>query len=202
MSPSRKRDRSRSGGDQARRGSHRRRSSQATPAASFEAPAEAFLRRVLTFTAVAVDASSLIVLSDIKALDAALRTWRLTPPKAVADEAGPLAERLDIADPAAPAASTNQAKTAQNDALLVRTASAAGIPLLSEDRKILMAAETAGIDCFDALVALELLRGSPFFTESDYGAARNALLARNEYRPYRLAWAREIEAARMKFNPL
>ncbi len=98
----------------------------------------------------------------------------MTTLKSVADEAGPLAEGLDIA---APAARTDQEERLSNDACLVRLAAASGIPLLSEDRKILMACEAAGLDCFDALVALELLRGSPGFTENDYGAARASLLS-------------------------
>ncbi len=147
--------------------------------------------RARGFRRVAADASSLIVLEDIGARKAALAAWSLAAPEAVRREAGAAAAGVE-------SLGDGEAFRAP-DAALVAAAAAAGLPVLSEDRRVLMAAEDAGLDCFDALVALELLRSLGALDEAAYAAARAALLERNDCRPYRLAWAREVAAAADKF---
>ncbi len=152
---------------------------------------EAFVRRAAGFRALAVDASSLIVLADIGLLDAAHRTWRLHTVPAVAAEAG--AASRDVA--LLPAVDT----PAGNDQALLTAALRAGLPLLTEDRRLLIAAEEADLDCFDVLVALELLLAAGTLDPERHQTARAGLLARNDYRPYRLVWAEAVGCAAAKF---
>lgn len=154
---------------------------------SRRADGEAFVDRARGFHIIAADASSLIVLADIGAREAALSAWRFAAPDTVRREAG--AAAAGVASLGAGVASRTP------DAALVAAAAAAGLPVLSEDRRVLMNAEEAGLDCFDSLVALELLRGLGALDEAAYQGSRALLLRRNDCRPYRLAWAREVAAA-------
>lgn len=165
------------------------------PEASSQAPdSEAFAERALRFTTLLADASSLIVLSDIGALAAACHAWRVVTIRAAAAEAGDSANGVFLIDAevdgAAPAMSTDRA--------LVESAAKARLPLLSEDKKVLMAAEDRGLDCFDVLVALELLAANGKLDGEQYEAVRARLMDRNAYRGDRLSWAQAVGAAAAK----
>jgi hypothetical protein len=165
------------------------------PEASSQAPdSEAFAERALRFTTLLADASSLIVLSDIGALAAACRAWRVVTIRAAAAEAGASANGVSLidgeVDGAAPAVSTDRA--------LVESAAKARLPLLSEDKKVLMAAEERGLDCFDVLIALELLSANGTLAPEQYADVRARLLERNTYRGDRLSWAQSVGAAASK----
>ncbi len=162
------------------------------PPATPPADPEAFVRRAGGFSRLAVDACSLIVLAEIGVLDEAAKTWRLHTVPAVAAEAGSIAQGLTLL-PAEPGAAVN------NDLALLQSALRAGLPLLSEDRKVLIAAEEADLDCFDTLVALELMVAAGTLTPERRLAARNQLLLRNAYSPYRLVWAEAVANAAAKF---
>jgi len=166
------------------------------PVVRHPAPAdpEAFVRRAAGFRAIAVDASSLIVLADIGLLDTAHRTWRLHTVPVVAAEVDALARDIRLLPTAAA-----PALAASNDQTLLAGALHAGLPLLSEDRRLLIAAEAADLDCFDVLVALELMLAAETLDPDCYQTARASLLRRNEYRPYRLVWAEAVGCAAAKF---
>ncbi len=153
---------------------------------------EDFAARALGFASVAADASSLIVLSDIGALAAARSVWRLRTIAAAAAEAGAAAagvESLEIGE---------ESGELSTDRALAAAAGKARLPLFSEDRKVLMDGEARGLDCFDALVAVEVLAAKGAMTRAAYEDARRRLLARNAYNEDRLAWARAVGAAAIK----
>ena len=153
---------------------------------------EDFAARALGFDSVVADASSLIVLSDIGALAAARTVWRLRTIAAAAAEAGESAAGVDLLE------SGEGIGGLSTDRALATAARKARLPLLSEDRKVLMDGEARGLDCFDALVALELLAAKGAMESAAYDTARGLLLERNAYREDRLAWARAVGAAANK----
>ncbi len=171
-----------------RRPSPRRR--PAARPAEGQADPEGFAERALGYAAVVADASSLIVLADIGALAAARRSWRLLTIAAAAAEAGAAGEGLELLESGVEAVSTDRA--------LVAAARRSRLPLLSEDRKVLMDGEDHGLDCFDALVALELFVAAGALSPVDYDQARSRLLERNSYTTNRLQWARSVGAAAAK----
>lgn len=163
-------------------------------AAESDADPEAFAERALDYDAVVVDASSLIVLADIGALAAARLAWRLRTISAAANEAGPVAEGIELLKSGA----ESEAGSLSTDRALVAAARRSRLPLLSEDRKVLMAGEATGLDCLDALVALELLAAKGALTADEYDHAGARLLERNLYKENRLRWARAVGNAAAK----
>ncbi|HON12704.1 MAG: hypothetical protein ACOZCE_12205 [Spirochaetota bacterium] len=186
---------------------------------------EAFVEAARHFREILIDASSIIVLSDIGALETATKIWQLITIPEAAAEAGPslvqqngspiyiqivpaeVLARLSNTGPAASitrppqdgaAGSSARAKKASTDLLLIETAKKHRRPLLAEDRKILMAAEDAGLDCFDSLVAIELLRGFSPEGNRSYPRWHKNILERNSYTAYRLSWAEQVAMAMIK----
>jgi hypothetical protein len=155
---------------------------------------EEFAERALGFTVVLVDASSLIVLSDIGAIAGARLAWRLSTIAAAAAEAGDASEGISLVG----AGTTKAFPVESTDKALVSAARKAHLPLISEDRKVLMAAEAADLDCFDVLVALELLSATGALSAGEYVETRSRLLERNAYRGDRLAWAQAVGLAAAK----
>lgn len=190
-----------------------------------ESDPEAFVEAARHFREILIDASSIIVLSDIGALETAAKTWQLfTIPEAAAEAGTALVQqddtRLDIqivpaeilATPSSPgpaasitrppqggaAGSSARPKQAPTDWLLVATAKKLRRPLIAEDRKLLIAAEEAGLDCFDSLVAIELLRGFSPEGSRSYPRWHKNILERNSYTAYRLSWAEQVAMAMIK----
>jgi PIN domain nuclease of toxin-antitoxin system len=167
-----------------------------------EADAEAFVEASRNFSDILIDASSLIVLSYIGALETAEKTWQLITIPEVATEVGPLlmntAEDIPKVRQVSPQLSRTIEEMVNTDRLLVETAKKYHWPLLTEDRKILIAAEEVGLFCFDSLVAIELLKGFSNQGARSYNDWHNRLLLRNKYTPYRLSWAEQIAVALMK----
>jgi hypothetical protein len=186
---------------------------------------EAFVEAARHFREILIDASSIIVLSDIEALETAAKIWQLITIPEAAAEAGPsmiqqdgapmeiqivpaeVLAKLSDTGPAASiprptqdgvAGSTDRAKKSSTDLFLVETAKKHRRPLLAEDRKILMAAEEAGLDCFDSLVAIELLRGFSPEGNRSYPRWHKNILERNSYTAYRLSWAEQVAMAMIK----
>lgn len=162
--------------------------------------AEAFAERARCFRSVLCDASSLIVLEAAGALDAALSAWDLLTIPGAAAEAGPAASRVRIVATKVVATKVAAAPLSV-DAALVAEAAARGLPLLSEDKKVLMAADARGLDCFESRVALELLRALGRLDGRAYAASSAALDARLAPSPAREARARDVAAAAAKYFP-
>jgi len=164
--------------------------------------AEAFVESARHFSELIIDASSLIVLADIGALETASNTWRLvTIPEAAAEagpdlhnEAGNPVKVLQVS-PVKPEKVKGEPST---DLLILETAKKHHWPLLSEDRKILISAEEAGLPCFDSLVAIELLKGFSPQGFKFYKEWHRRILSRNKYASYRLSWADQIAMAIIK----
>ncbi|MFQ3547210.1 MAG: hypothetical protein SNJ56_02640 [Termitinemataceae bacterium] len=114
-------------------------------------PAE-FVSQILQHTQILLDTSSYLVLKDIGALTTASRTWKLSTIQEVHREIGWISVPVLIVPTESPG-DTEQPV----DQLLLNTAAATHLPLLSEDRRLLEAAETRDILCFDTLAAIELL---------------------------------------------
>ncbi|AEJ18364.1 hypothetical protein [Gracilinema caldarium] len=167
-----------------------------------EADAEAFVETARSFSDILIDTSSIIVLSAIGALETASQTWELvTIPEAVSETGALLINikegsiKIRQIKPQNP---ENIKSKTNTDQLLVETAKKHHLPLLAEDRKILIAAEEAGLLCFDSLVAIELLKGLSSQGARSYSDWHNRILLRNKYSPYRLSWAERIAIAIMK----
>ncbi len=191
--------------------------------------AEAFAEGAQYFRNILVDTSSLIVLADIGALEAAARLWHLATISEAAEEAGPeFRDRLGLIErqqgsapnltgstaepririvpvaPAVPAASAAPAaqgplkKPSSTDQKLVETAKFHRWPVLAEDRKILIAAEEAGLYCFDSLLAIELLKAMSTNGLKAYPGWHRKITERNTYTPYRLSWAEQVATALQK----
>jgi len=164
--------------------------------------AEAFVEAARHFSALLIDASSLIVLADIGALEVASRTWHLATIPEAAAEAGD-ALRTEQGDPIQvqqihPIRPEKIKGEPSTDILLLETAKKRRLPLLSEDRKILMAAEEAGLFCLDSLAAIELLKGFSPQGPGLYTEWHSKILSRNKYASYRLSWADQIAMAIIK----
>lgn len=171
--------------------------------------AELFVESARRFTHILADASSLIVLADIGALEAAADTWQIVTIPEAAEEAGPIlgySEPLSsliqhvttYESPLEAKREGSRRGTTSTDRLLLKTALHHQWPLLSEDRKILMAAEEAGLDCLDSLVAIELLQGFSVEGPQSYSHWRQRILERNKYTTYRLSWAEQVARAIQK----
>ena len=178
---------------QGRRATERGGAPERRETSSRPADPEAFAAAVLVATDAAVDSSSLIVLADIGVLPAAAAFWRLATVPAVATEIGALAATVSLRLLPEPGA-------ADADRALVAAAAAAKLAVLSEDMKILRAAEDRGLTAFDSLVALEVLAASGALPPPAAAAARRRLLARNAYPPRRLSWAESVAAALAKLG--
>lgn len=165
--------------------------------------AESFVEAARHFCEILIDASSIIVLADIGALERASHTWRLATIPEAALEAGPdlltKEERpIIIIREVSPIQTKRLQGKPSTDLLLVETARKHRWPLLSEDRKILMAAEEAGLLCFDSLVAIELLKALSPQGPQLYEGWQRRILSRNKYSSYRRSWAEQIAMAIIK----
>ncbi|MCA1950788.1 MAG: hypothetical protein LDL24_09465 [Treponema sp.] len=190
-----------------------------------EADAEAFVEAARHFKDILADTSSLIVLADIGALETAASLWRLATIAEAAEEARPelraqlgITEQqggaLDPADsiarplirivpashaaPTVPSAKGPITKGMSTDQKLVETAKAHRWPVLAEDRKILIAAEEAGLVCFDCLVAIELFKALSDAGQEAYPRWHRRITERNTYTAYRRSWAEQIAIALQK----
>jgi hypothetical protein len=157
---------------------------------------EAFAARALGFGTLAADSSSLIVLAAAGAATAAASLWRLAAVPAVRAEIGGLADRLALAPLVAPAASGPGAAGADRD--VVAAAERENLPVLAEDMKVLRAAEDAGLDAFDGLVAVEVLAARGALNWAEAEAVRLRLRSMADYPPRRLSWAAAVAAALAK----
>lgn len=164
--------------------------------------AEAFAEAARHFCDILIDASSIIVLADIGALERAAQIWRLATIPEAALEAGPdlltKEEHPITIRQVSPIQTERLQGKPSTDLLLVETAKKHRWPLLSEDRKILMAAEDAGLHCFDSLVAIELLKALSSQEPALYEGWHRRILSRNKYSSYRRSWADQIAMALMK----
>ena len=106
---------------------------------------------------VAIDASSIIYLSKSNALNVLAESVQLTTVQQVVMEAGLSSLPVDVAEIQDDVASSSDADTA-----ILRCAEEKKIPVLSEDRKLLLRAENRGIPYYNSLmmIALLVLRGS------------------------------------------
>ena len=86
------------------------------------------------------------------------------------------------------------------DAGLVSLAARLGLPVLSEDGRILRAAEERGLDCLDSLVAVELLAAAGSITGEQAEDGRRLIRARSIISPARAAWAGAVGLAAEKFG--
>ena len=178
---------------------------------------EAFASRALEFRELVADASSLIVLAEIGLLASALARWRLTTTAKVAAElrAGERGENRaadgqpDTGDPfgAVRVAEGQESralgadgKPLSADAGLVSLASRLGLPVLSEDGRVLRAAEDRGLDCLDSLVVVELLSAAGSITGEQAEAGRRLIRARSVVSPARAAWSEAVGLAAEKFG--
>lgn len=153
------------------------------------------------FEQVLLDSSSYIVLKDIGALEVASKAWRFCTIQEVHREIGYITVPVLIIP------TVEAEEGIPVDQLLLETARETGIPLLSEDRKLLEAAGNTGLACFDALSAIEVLREklkNPDIPDA-YTRWKRRILHRNRYRPDRLEWAEGLAqslAANANGNPL
>jgi hypothetical protein len=137
-----------------------------------------------------IDASSMIVMNKSGFL-APVRdelTLVTTPP--VAEEAG--------ADAAGIETVAGIAGSGSNDSALVASAAAAGLPVISEDKKILLAADRAGLAYYDALMMLCLLFARGRIDREGYDGFLEALLASSRYAARVVAYGEAIALRIMK----
>jgi hypothetical protein len=154
--------------------------------------AEQFIEAARNFSKIIIDASSLIVLDALGILDKVRNNWELYTIPAVAFEAGDAGINIQVFKDAP--------SSGNNDQCLVQKACSMHLPILSEDRKILIAAEEANLYCFDSLILLELLRFKESISEIYYSELKRKLLVRNIYRPNRLQWAQCVGIAVDKYR--
>ena len=172
---------------------------------------EAFASRALDFRVLVADSSSLIVLAEIGLLASALARWRLSTAASVIAElrtgrkvpGGRLNDEglfgaIRIID--GPEEKGADGKPLSTDAALLSLALRAGLPLLSEDGRMLRAAEEGNMDCLDSLVALELLQATGAISREQADACLLRLRSRSIVSPARAAWAGEVGQAAAKFG--
>ncbi len=162
----------------------------------------------------AVDTCSLIALDEARILDEAATLWRLEAPPSILREAGICARRcMPFGVPPSKsldAAADRVRRTdpfltsvaAKTDRELLVGAEERGYPLLSEDGKLLNAAELSGLDCFDSLAAVEVLFAAGLLDERQAGDAAQTMRSRLALSPRRFAWAEQLHAVAQKLRPL
>ena len=132
----------------------------------------------------AVDASSLIVMNKSGFLGLAREELRLVTIGAVAREAG--SDALGITS------FEVQGSGASNDAALVAFAAERGLPLISEDRKVLLAADRLGLPYYDALLVLCSLLARGRIDAEGYGDFRARLVGVSRYSPRVLSYGERL----------
>ncbi len=86
-----------------------------------------------------------------------------------------------LEDPAPGNPYSHGQKRVSTDALVLEAARANRLPLLSEDRKILLKAELLGLPYYNALMMLEFLFYRRVLSNDSYGMNRNGLLGQARY---------------------
>ena len=119
-----------------------------------------------------IDTSSVIYLHKINLLDIAARTLQLSTVPGVVDEFGSLSvfENIDVVE-------LKEIITAkrETDDHLIKTAAILDLPVISEDRKILMQAKKIGLPYFNTLMIMNLLIYKNKIDEGQYRSALDIL---------------------------
>lgn len=172
------------------------------------------------------DASALIDLEAAGVLEGAADLWRLVATPEVLAEAGPLASvcgvltpadagrrgdsvgqgggpiRSELSGPGVPAGRFLGSPSARTDRGLLLAAAGRNLPLLSDDAKLLMAAELSDLSCLDSFAAIEVLLAAGVIDSGRAEAAAERLSGLLAPSPARLAWARLLRATAEKLRPL
>jgi hypothetical protein len=131
------------------------------------------------------DASSLIVMEKSGFLGAAARVIELVTIPAVAREAGEAASGILLLN-------SSVGETIKNDTALVATAASLGLPVISEDKKVLLAAERVGLPYYNAVMVLCGLLDRGRVSTADYASYRQKLASVSRYSKRILAYADSI----------
>lgn len=141
-------------------------------------------------TEAAVDASSIIYMLKAGFLGLLGHTIRLVTIEAIRDETGwqppevevrrepGLEHRIPPPGPGGPGPGT---ETLSNDERLLRFAALSRLPVVSEDRELLEAAGRRGINYYNSLMMLLLLRYRERIDQGWYAEARDRLLSIGRY---------------------
>lgn len=141
-------------------------------------------------TGAAVDASSIIYMLKAGFLGLLGHTIRLVTIEAIRDETGWQPPEVEVrwepslkhGEPGVcPPGPGPEAEALSNDERLLRFAAASRLPVVSEDRGLLEEAEGRGIDYYNSLMMLLLLRYRKRIDDQWYAEARDRLLSIGRY---------------------
>jgi hypothetical protein len=139
------------------------------------------INRLRSLTEAAVDASSIIYMLKAGFLGLLGHTIRLVTIEAVRDETGWRPPEVEVRrepalDPGLPGPGA-----LSNDERLLRFAADSGLPVISEDRGLLEEAGRRGLDYYNSLMMLLLLRHRGRIDDAWYVEARDRLLSVGRY---------------------
>jgi len=153
-------------------------------------------REMLAFdalTSAVIDSSSAICMADAGFFDAVAKAVRLYTVPEVLEETGfPWMANLAHAEPV-PAASADDA--------VLALAKNKTIPLISEDRKLLLKTAKHGIVFYNSIMMLHMLLYRGAVSDSEHRCFQQKLLKRTRYSDAVLSYAGEVHQAVMKYRP-
>jgi hypothetical protein len=132
---------------------------------------ERVVRELDTIRAVAIDTSSIIYLTKSALFEMLAETVELFTTAQVVTETGHFLRSVEVVEIAADNA----------DDSILELAALRHIPLVSEDRKLLLRAERAGMRYYNALIMLSLLILRGVLSEAESGVSRERLLSVARY---------------------
>jgi hypothetical protein len=136
------------------------------------------------------DSSSLIYMRKAGFLDRFLTALEVYTVPEVIDETG--FENLAVRVVHHRYHEDRRGRAQDTDSILIRCAVDGNLPIVSEDRKILLAAERHGLPYFNALMMLNFLLFKREISLPEHGVSFRRLLLSARYAPRILAYSREL----------
>ena len=133
---------------------------------------ESTLEQLRSLSRAAIDSSSVIYAAKSGLLDTLCTALELRTVPGVVNEVGYPLPLIRLEEKPEGGSVDNQ---------ILACAAGARIPLISEDRKLLVKADEVGLECYNLLVVLELLLLRGHLSLVDWDCARKRLLASAQY---------------------